>query len=258
MTRQFGTFTQLIGALLLMMFSSFGQPPQDVKRMNAREFDAWTTVQVKGSGVSSLCEAVLDRLRGERRTNDAAILRCIDGAAAKENGLGPQANPANRYANTLKLIDDVLAATSGGGNTLLRAKLWRRKASLEVQAGDFAAASEDFAAALKLADPARLEADIERMGILVDLGQSLLSTKRLSDAEQYFLQALSYSFYTVVNYPDEMQKLRDLYIRAGRGLIETRRHNLSALQQIVFVPSTMNELGPLLEKAVQEAKYPNR
>jgi len=37
-------------------------------------------------------------------------------------------------------------------------------------------------------------------------------------------------------------------------LIEARRDNLQALREIVFVPATLGELQPVLDKAIQEAK----
>jgi hypothetical protein len=51
-----------------------------------------------------------------------------------------------------------------------------------------------------------------------------------------------------------MRALRDQYILAGRGLIATRRGNLQALEQIVFVPATEKDLRPELDKAIAEAK----
>jgi len=101
---------------------------------------------------------------------------------------------------------------------------------------------------------ARLNGDLQRLTTLVKLGQALLSSNKKSDAEGYFLQALSYPWYTVTGYPEIQQQLREQYIMAGRGLISSRRGDLAALQQIVFVPSAMEELAAVLERAIQEAK----
>jgi hypothetical protein len=235
----------LTAILVVIVYPSFGQSQQAPSLMTMGDFDAWVSGQMQTSADASFCRVVLDRLKGERYTSDATILRCVEKTAASEQQAG------SRFRNTIQFIDDLLGIPEI--NQSMKGKLTRRKGTLLIQLGDFAGATRQFTEALKYTDPIRLEADREHVTVLVNLGQSLLSSGKKSDAEQYFLLALSYPWYTVLNHPEELQQLRDLYVQAGRGLIEVRRGNAAALRSIVFVPASMNELGPVLEKAIQEA-----
>jgi hypothetical protein len=123
-----------------------------------------------------------------------------------------------------------------------------------VHSASFRDAADSFQAALVAIEPLHLEVDLLRLTTLVNLGEALLSEGRKKEAEDQFLQALSYPWYAVVGHPEEMQKLRDQYVAAGRGLIDARRGDLKALNEIVFVPATYEVLGPVLEEAIKEAQ----
>jgi len=107
-----------------------------------------------------------------------------------------------------------------------------REGSFWIGSGNFNEAAASFQSSLEILEPVHLEVDLLRLSTLVEAGESLLSLRRKSEAEAYFQEALRYSWYTVGGHPTEMQALRDQYISAGRGLIETRRGNLEALRQI--------------------------
>lgn len=137
----------------------------------------------------------------------------------------------------------------------LRARLLERKYSLAVAAGDVEITVKMFAESAAIARPPQsAERDVQRLGTLVKLGQSLLSLNRKAEAAKYFEQVLAYRWYTLVDHPGELRMAREHYVQAGRGLIESRRGDLAALAQIVFVPATYETLGPVLEKAMREAR----
>ena len=72
-------------------------------------------------------------------------------------------------------------------------------------------------------------------------------------AEPIFLDVMSYSW-TLVPDPQTFRDLRELYIEAGRGLIQCRAGRLKDLRNTYFVPATDQELRPFLEKAIQDAE----
>jgi tetratricopeptide (TPR) repeat protein len=229
----------------------FAQAGANIQQ-TAAEFESHTVQQLQslpsGADPSNLCGAVTDRLKADRLVTDRTILTCVEAyinAAGRPSG-------KDQFRAAGQFISEVTAHLQD--RDLLRARLAARAASLAVSTADFARASAGFDDALKTLQPLHLRTDIEWMTTLVGLGQSLLSQNRQKEAEPYFLQALSYEWYTIVGYPDQMRALRDQYILAGRGLIATRRGNLQALEQIVFVPATEKDLRPELDKAIAEAK----
>ena len=189
------------------------------------------------------CGTIADRLKTDRNVTDATMLRCVETVAADRAA-------AEHY------IDQLLPLLTGRDS--LRAALLSRKASLALETGDFAKASAAFEAAWKAIEPVKLKTDLQRQKILVGLGQSLLSQKKNKEAEGYFLQAMSYPWFTVTQDPQTMQQLRDQYIQAARGLISSRRGDAAALREIFFVPAVEKDLKPLLDRAIQEASGAGR
>jgi hypothetical protein len=229
--------------LLLTAAVAAAQPSGAPTQMNSQEFENW--IAGAAGQNPSACRAAVDRLAAGRTVSDKAIRHCVE-LHANAGGGG-----SRQRAETERFIDEVLPLVTGRES--LRASLLARKGSLAVGAGEFAKASEAFESAWKVIEPVRLQTDVQRQTILVSLGQSLLSQKKNEDAGRYFLLAMSYPWYTITGRPEEFQQLRDQYLLAARGLIESRRHNLKALQEITFVPATETELAPFLKKAIQEA-----
>jgi len=187
------------------------------------------------------CQGIVDDLKSGRYVKDQAILRCVE---AFFNSGGS--------ASAVRFIRDLQPLLSD--RPKLRAQMLAREGSFWIGSGNFNEAAASFQSSLEILEPVHLEVDLLRLTTLVEAGESLLSLRRKSEAEAYFLEALSYPWYIVVGHPAEMQALRDQYISAGRGLIETRRGNLEALRQIFFVPATSQVLGPVLQKAIEEAE----
>jgi hypothetical protein len=236
-----------IGGILVCTLSAtgqaFGQSTLKEAKMGSKEnkgsgSDASNSRQNTAVG---LCQGIFDDLRSGRYVKDEAILRCVE--AFVNSG---DSKSAIRFIRDLQpLLSD---------RPKLRAQMLTREGSIWISSGNFKEAAASFQSSLEIIEPVHLEVDLLRLSTLVEAGESLLSLCRKSEAEAYFLGALSYSWYTVVGHPTEMQRLRDQYIFAGRGLIESRRGNLEALKQIVFVPATSKDLGPVLDRAIEEAK----
>jgi hypothetical protein len=220
--------------------------------MTAHEFEQWIFQRASIRGVlpDAYCTAVIDRLKADQRVTDRALLRCVEAHIASAEAT-TSASREKGMQSALQFIDQIMSLLPDRID--LQGRLVARKASLAGAAGDHARAAQWYAQSLKVIEPVRLEADHQRLVALVNMGQSLLAVNRKADAESAFLLALSYPWYTIRGYPEEMQRLRDQYFAAGRGLIEARRGNLAALQQIVFVPSALDELGPILQTAIREA-----
>jgi len=249
-------FCAVVVCLLLAIVSRTAQG-QTGGQMTAVEFERSIKQALKSSpnDPSNTCRDVIERLKAERLVTDGTVMACVEASinADDKRALSNRAaSAANHYASANQFITAVSALLVD--RDLLRARLLARQGSLAVATADFSKASQAFEAAIKTVQPVRLDADFQWMTSLVSLGQSLLSQKRNKEAESYFLEALSYQWYTIVGFPSQMRMLRDQYIQAGRGLIACRRGNLKALQEIVFVPATEQELGPVLEKAIEEAK----
>jgi tetratricopeptide (TPR) repeat protein len=132
------------------------------------------------------------------------------------------------------------------------ASLHQVKADLLNGEGRYADATKEYALAVESISPARLDFDTRLESCLATEGDTARITGDAATAEAAYLRALSYNFATVSDANAQMT-LRDLYIQAGSGIIELRRHNLAKLRELFFIPSTMNVLGPQLDAAIAEA-----
>jgi len=87
----------------------------------------------------------------------------------------------------------------------------------------------------------------------VQMGYDFIYLNRNAEAEPFFLDVLSYP-YTLVEDVDMFHQFRELYIEAGKGLIQVRKGNAEALQEIYFIPAMQSILGPIKEEALEKAK----
>ena len=127
------------------------------------------------------------------------------------------------------------------------------RARLLALGGDHKAAA---AVAMEAADALRiraLELDQVRLDVLQNRGWWLLGLHRKVDAEQAFLEVLSFPWTQVTCQAEVRERLRSAYISAGRGIIECRRNDATGLANLFFIPATNEELLPLLNAAKKEA-----
>lgn len=117
-------------------------------------------------------------------------------------------------------------------------------------------AVREYAEALRLLTPLHVAVDTQRLDSLVQEASVLYIQGKRQEAEDLYLEALSYDWYKVTD-PEALQVLRSLYVRAGHGLIDCRRGNLKALKDIYFVPVTNPDLQPALQQAIKRAENPD-
>lgn len=205
--------------------------------------------------------ALLKQLQSGRYVTDESVVAVVNAWSAYESPSPTAASKIlsaeQQFPNTLRLIKAVHLFTYG--RPFLKASLHQIQASLLRICGDSAVAAKELQVSLDVLTPFHLMVDQSRMNSLVEEGETLYVSGAKEQAQVFFLEALSYDWYKVED-PEALQTLKDLYVRAGRGLIDCRRQNLKALQEIVFVPAASDELGAYLAKAIQDAggKPPER
>ncbi|MDE3195422.1 MAG: tetratricopeptide repeat protein [Acidobacteriota bacterium] len=243
-----------VAALLLLAGGAMSQNP-DFLQMPALDFErtVFQAADQNRNEAPPICRAVIDRLKAGRAVSDRVILRCAEAhITAADRHASPGAPKARVYHDAEQYIQDVLGSLSD--RDLVTSQLQARLGDLAVAAGDFRKAAALFQSSYDAIESLHLDVDVQRISTLVKLGQSYLSFGQKKDAERTFLEAMAYQWYTITGHPMELQQLRDQYLLAARGLITSRRGDLRALDEIVFVPATQNELGPVLQRAIDEAK----
>ena len=241
----------VVAALHILCVTAWAQGGAGKSSMTAQEFETWVLQRANAGNAApaTVCAPVIDRLKEDKRVTDRTILRCVEAhiasAETRAGGRAPAFEDANQF------MDQVISLLADRHD--LAARLFTRKASLAAAAGDNMRAAQLYEQAVKALEPVRLDVDLQRVTALVRWGQSLLAVGRKSEADSAFLLAMSYPWYTVTADPEAQSRLRDQYLAAGFGLIEARRGNLPALQQITFVPALAQRLGPRLAEAIREA-----
>jgi tetratricopeptide (TPR) repeat protein len=138
------------------------------------------------------------------------------------------------------------------GRPGLEAKLHQRKAYLFRTDEDVANAVKEYDKAIRLLTSLHIDVDQQRIKSIVDVADTLYLAGDKDKAEAFYLEALSYDW-TKVQDAEVRQRLYDLYLTAGRGLIEVRKGNLKALKEIFFISAAKGELGSELQKAIRQA-----
>lgn len=200
-----------------------------------------------------ICQEVVKRLNEGYQTNEKVISRCMEAWIQYEESMAKSKKiEANRYAKSLQYIDAILAKLEEypGYQSAL---LYRKAQLIDNSSMDRNQAAELLKQASQLAETQKLKLDTLRNRILVDLGNDYLYLKKPAEAEASFLQVLAYPWYTIEGHADEFQMLRSIYIMAGKGLIKARSGDQKKLKEIIFVPATMEELGPELEKEISRS-----
>jgi tetratricopeptide (TPR) repeat protein len=221
---------------------------QDVTAMKASDFESRLTRSIGADRLSAprLCPETVARLKADLQVTDRSIRFCAETLTLGKNpSMGAEWNLERYIEELLPLLGD---------RRQLAAVLLNRGGDAYRAAGEFSKAAEYYRRAVTMSDSNSLEFDLIREKTFVNLGQSLLSLNEKKEAEPYFLRAMAYPWYSLVDQSAEQQEFRDQYVAAGLGLIECRRGNLSALQEVYFVPATEQQLGTRLSAAIQEAR----
>ena len=234
-------------ALVVFPLVSFSSEPD--MNLNEMEFENWVKSERKTINKEKpvFCNAVLERVNSDRATSDMTIKTCVYSLRHYDEHIDKE----HKYKNTLEFIGKVQSTIKG--RTLLSAELAQIETELLVNGKQRDKALEKFALAREQFNALHIAIDKKRIANLVSYGELLLYENKVSDAETIFLEALSYPWYLIEDDAMSLVELQNLYIRAGFGLIDCRRGNLTDLENIAFVPAAMKELGPALDEAKKEA-----
>ncbi|MHC4953278.1 MAG: hypothetical protein ACYTGZ_05260 [Planctomycetota bacterium] len=241
-----------------------GAQPKETAKAKTRspaEFADWvkeTRTRLAGQheAPTEIESALLARLDNGQIVPDRAVMD-LAGAwtrheSEQENGDSESASAEARYPQTMRVLKELDERL--GDNALLRSKLRIRAGILARNAGDLERAGQEYEQSLALLTPLRNQVDMRRMETLVSLAGTYYQLGEKRRAEALYLEAMSYVWPAVQDDPEAQHYLRDRYVEAGRGLIECRRGDLRALENITFYPATQRELGPALKAALKEAR----
>ena len=223
------------------------------------QFEQWvqasrTQVELKKSK-PDFSVAVVQRLQAGKFVTDETILTTATAlsyyeqvqAAAKAKG-----EAEYTFDQTLGFIGQVEPFVYG--RSLLEAQLLMKKAFCFTTSRNRKKAIDAYRQTALLLEKLHLQVDQQRIMNLNELAETLFAEGQKAEADKLFLEVMSYPWYNVTGNPEALQNLRSHYYRAARGLINCRRDNLNALKEISLVPATQEELKPILEKAIADAK----
>lgn len=120
------------------------------------------------------------------------------------------------------------------------------------QSDDFVRQVEELAQVQTLLNNLHLSVDKRRSEATLSMAGAVLRTGDKKKADELYSQAFDYPYYAV-NDSVYAQYFRDARLRAAQGLIQVRKNNLPALQNIYFEPWLEKELGDELKSAIQSA-----
>lgn len=236
--------------------------------MTSTKFDAWITEQndklvvrdpkvngLKSNNPSILEIALKKRLESGKYVSENAVKTVVDASEDYEttdSGEPKKQIDSSFFAHTKRLIDDLLILASDRND--LKAQLHLRKARLFISYDDNDNAAKEYNKALYLLNALHISVDQQRLESIVELADAFYATGKNIKAEPLYLEALSYPWWNIEGNEPALQAMRELYIRAGKNLINIRSSNLEALKDIFFVPATQDELGPYLQSKIEEAE----
>lgn len=227
-----------------------------MEEMTAKEFDAWIVAErnkaeASGRPPTLLEEAVLRRLRAERFTSDDAVMHALNVWIAQESKGNGGAAGAPRFPNARRLADTLLKELYS--RPVLAARILQQKGYMARTEDDRLGAAREYGKAVQLLTRVDYDVDAQRIESMTEMADAYFLAEERKLAETLYLDVLSFPWYQVTD-AEAQQFFRNLYIRAGRGLIDTRRGNLAALKQIFFVPAAQEELGPYLAMAIRQVQ----
>lgn len=219
--------------------------------MTASEFDKLTrktrvALEAQKESPERLERMLLERIQNGMSTYDSTVLEVVYAWRNYESMTG-----ARPFTRTLQLISSLLQQANH--QPMLHAALAAINGDIFHEHGNLQSAVAAYADAVDDLHALHTEVDTKWIYSMVRFGQILLLQDNKLDAEKLFLDVLSYPWYLVME-AEVQPLLRHDYISAGLGLIECRRGDLPALQEIFFVPATQAELLPALELAIDEAR----
>lgn len=232
---------------------------QPTLEMSSQEFEHWVAVKkrevdvaVGGVSPNVIGDATLGRLRDSRIVTDDAIISTVVSFLYSENRRSDRSATQKKldYSDAIVFIEKVLPLISD--RPILLAQLHQRIGHLQQIAEDNDKAKEEYEKTVSIITPEIEKLEYAKMEALVQIAGIYYAKRDKVKAEDWYLKALSLDWPTIED-AHIKQKIFGLYLEAGRGLIQCRRHNLKALKNTFFFPAAMEDLGPVLNAAILEA-----
>ncbi len=244
----------VMALLLLVPVKGDSKESEGSINVNALKFERWVREKRDEFEAKNkppiFCGEVILRLRKGLSVTDQTVMTCL-GAWNFFESVALQSSETGQdikdYKETLRFIYEI--ETLINSQQLLKAELLIRKASIYNNMGASGKAIDFYQKSSDVLGGLHITVDKRLMDNLVALGDLLYSIGNINEAEERYLKVLSYPWYLVEDDPESLDTLRNFYIRAGYGIINCRRGDPMALENTFFVPATLEELGPVLEKA---------
>ena len=243
----------LVFSLSCVAAFAAGEGAAPAPDMKAADFEAWMTrsrdLGQPGRDPKAWGAALLARIDADRSVTDRTVLACLGAFTGFEGDASVKIGIQN-YPATRTFID--AAVKRFPDRPVLIAELLRAKADILNNEGKYKEAKETFDSAAALYAKTGLTCDRGKIYCGVTSGDLSYVTKNNIDADARFLEVMSYPWYQVRD-ADALQELRDNYVRAVRGLIDVRRNDNKALEQIYVIPAVNGEVLPLIANAIKAA-----
>lgn len=254
----------LVALLVLILISIntlFAQATDSLVNLSAPQYDQLVTANIWGdsSQTKMLLATLKERLKRGIYTPDETIVRVAQSASRLE--FDESNKPENRSSTTyyrhqtVQYIDDIVVLLYK--QDLLKAQLLRVKTysytKPEPAPKIDSLLMHSFAQYLPYMDSISYAVDKLRLESSYEMGNLLLyKFHDKENAEKYFIDAASYPFYKIHNYPREFYFFRSLCSQAARGIVQCNRGNLKALRLLTFMPAIWPEVFPTLRPYIIE------
>ena len=201
-----------------------------------------------------LADLLLQRLKDHRAVTVRSVQEVLNAMVGYDDELAQQRSKNKQVHYTFPKTENLIKAALPlvKGRPLIENTLLAEEGQLLSMEGNFKEAAAAFRRSVNVITPIKYRIDLSRQESLYSMASAYMSSGRKAMAERAYLLVLSYDW-PKVDDPEMQRRLKDIYVQAGSNLIALNSHNLKALKSLVFIPSTMKELGPLLRAAINQA-----
>lgn len=246
--RRAGIF-RLVGLFLWLLTWNACLHSQNHMDTSALEFHQYVLGQKQAARESGrfpqeLIRNLEARMSAHRATFDASKLEVVRTLRYQEDV------PGGKFVETQRIIR--LLIDQDGATPWLKAQLNSIQAAISEGQENRPFAAQLRGEVVDSLTELKNEVDLLWIQNQVQAGYNHLYLDQEAEAEPYFLDVLSFPF-TLVEDVDYFRSFRELYIEAGKGLIDCRKNDLAALNDIFFIPAMDEELQPHLKKAKELA-----
>jgi tetratricopeptide (TPR) repeat protein len=245
---------QSLGEPATLSASLFEEWCKATRTRTGRAVDKSDAIQIEPELIKAQ-EVLIERLRQEKWTTDNSISYIVDAwmeyESPRPNKDGKRDEQGRLFPSTIGLIDKVIPFLQD--RRFLQALLHTRKGYFLSLGRRYLEAAESFEKSLAITNPLTLETERIRLGNSVELASLYSVTGSEDKADALYSDVLKFPWYLMKD-REAMKDFRELYIRAGSGIIGVRRGDLQKLKALYFVPATQPRLQPELDAAIKEAE----